>query len=237
MQIVFSPCILQREKSSKTNKNMNEFLKKSSSSSSSNSSDNSNNNEKNKSLSQSFTPLILCIWWFGYGGRKNSILHLTVKTMQIICQMKKIRAESWCVLEHIKLKKHSIKIQSIYFWLSERILNAVQKIVPKKVCVLLLHRRCFARVYAVYAYMQRCDWNMQIYPGKLWFFFFSLHIFFSFYIFWSFSCISEIHSLDTLNNYSHCSAYFFAFSSPSSYYAWRNDDLMWQKHCSYIHMK
>lgn len=137
----------------------------------------------------------------------------SAKTMQIICQMKKIYTERWMWgLKHTQqLKKHSIKIQSIFITVRECRMpfNVSKKVLWQLVCICMQTAivRCINVVlqknYAQSAYMKPCDWNMQIYPGKLREKF-TLH--FLSCIFWSFWCIFEIHSLDTLNNYLHCSA-------------------------------
>lgn len=138
--------------------------------------------------------------------------------MQTNCQMKKIALKA---VSSTQLKKHSIKIQSICLSVWDSTFNVRTDNHAIDVCVQLSCSFCCCCCYfciddvlwwihaSLHTYMQSCDWNMQICPGKPCFF---LSIFYLlFHIFWSFLHLFKIHSLDTLSNHLHYSAIFCSF--------------------------
>lgn len=197
----------------KTNKNTNEFSKKISRSS-----------RENKSLIKSFTPFI------SYGSltlAKEKFPYIaSAKTMQIICQMKKIYTESYDMSSSTQLKKHLIKIQSIYICV--RMSNAVQCVEESTanmyVCMhitIVLHRCYFATTVCIRHLLHVCRGSQAIEICKFTLANSAFSLTFFLVHLWN-SFTRYIKQLFTLQRIT-----LVFCSSSSTYHAWRNDDLMW----------
>lgn len=239
MQIVFSPCILWEEKKTKT---LNEWIFEEKL-------QRQQHSDKiavimmvktNPWISLS-SPIIMCmmmVWhWLAKIKKKFHIASRSEYTMQIICQMKKIYAESWCELKHTAEKTLDKDSINLFVCVRE---NVECRSMCRRKCTHTTNVYGFCCCYRAASTMFCMDVCIIICNDAIEICKFAqancvcASVFSSFFfLFWSFSCIFEIHSLDTLNNYSHCSAYFDSlyflfFSSTTSVYCTHDATMIWR---------
>lgn len=148
-------------------------------------------------------PFISCMMvWFGREG-KISIHCISEDDANNLSNEENLH---WKLMRaHKQLKKHSIKIQSIFITVRECRMpfNVSKKVLQQFVHMCCACTDCYRAASTLFcsAYIwSHARLKYANLPGQ------TEREKFHAHIFWSFSCIFEIHSLDTLNNYLHCSA-------------------------------